>query len=315
MSKEKLKVLVISGRVLGEHYYPLDNERIRRLLESTGRFEVKVTEEFNGCNEKALEGYDLIFMNYDGAATKLRNPEDYTRPYVRLAPETEQVILKYVENGGGIYWHHSSLTWADDMPEEFFEMWGITRARRRWEPFATNGYPGGDNGYDFKFTGENEFTRGLPSHFWVVREDLYTGYKIDPAANVKVLATAFAPVEPWIEHWSEMTPERIRNFGGGESVVEKPEDLPGINQENPLVWTNTYGKGRVFVCTPGNDYETWNRTPYLTLVARGAEWAATGEVTLDPPDLSGMKKFRPWPYYDNTVWDCKSFKGVISNYL
>ena len=44
---DKIKVMLISGKVTSEHYYPKANEAIRTMLESTGRFEVKVVEEFN----------------------------------------------------------------------------------------------------------------------------------------------------------------------------------------------------------------------------------------------------------------------------
>lgn len=30
---------------------------------------------------------------------------------------------------------------------------------------------------------------------------------------------------------------------------------------------------------------------------QAAEWAATGAVTLEPRDLSGEDRRRPWPYY------------------
>ena len=63
---EKIKVMLISGKVTSEHYYPKANEAIRTMLESTGRFDVKVVEEFNGATPRTLEGYDLIFLNYDG---------------------------------------------------------------------------------------------------------------------------------------------------------------------------------------------------------------------------------------------------------
>ncbi len=62
---EKIRVLLITGIVTSEHD-PKMNPMIRFLLESTGRFSVKITEEFKGCTAETLEGYDLLFMNYDG---------------------------------------------------------------------------------------------------------------------------------------------------------------------------------------------------------------------------------------------------------
>ena len=54
---EKIKVLLITGIVTSEHD-PKVNPMIRFLLESTGRFSVKITEEFKGCTAETLEGYD-----------------------------------------------------------------------------------------------------------------------------------------------------------------------------------------------------------------------------------------------------------------
>ena len=51
MQNEKLKILLITGRVTLEHNYRQANEMLRTLLESTGRFEVKITEEFRGSDK------------------------------------------------------------------------------------------------------------------------------------------------------------------------------------------------------------------------------------------------------------------------
>ena len=48
---EKIKVLIVSGKLTIEHNYRETNERIRTLLESTGRFDVKITEAFGGVRK------------------------------------------------------------------------------------------------------------------------------------------------------------------------------------------------------------------------------------------------------------------------
>ena len=48
---EKIKVLIVSGKLTIEHTYRETNERIRTLLESTGRFDVKITEAFGGVRK------------------------------------------------------------------------------------------------------------------------------------------------------------------------------------------------------------------------------------------------------------------------
>lgn len=61
----KLNILLITGIVTDEHD-PKVNPMIRMILESTGRFNVKITEEFTGATSETLAKYDAVFINYDG---------------------------------------------------------------------------------------------------------------------------------------------------------------------------------------------------------------------------------------------------------
>ena len=63
---EKIRALIVSGKLTIEHNYRETNDRIRTVLESTGRFDVKVTEEFRGATKETLDGYDLVIFDYDG---------------------------------------------------------------------------------------------------------------------------------------------------------------------------------------------------------------------------------------------------------
>ena len=74
MRKDKYRVLIVSGIVTSEHD-PKVNRMIKRILESTGRFEVRITEEFRGANDETIEGYDAVLVNYDGKV-------DVNAPYV-----------------------------------------------------------------------------------------------------------------------------------------------------------------------------------------------------------------------------------------
>jgi type 1 glutamine amidotransferase len=302
----KIRVLLVSGRVNGDHYYPVCNERARILLEATGRFEVKINEEFNGCTEATLKGYDVIFLNYDGAASPLLRVRNQTPPpsYVRWNPETEQVFFNFVKNGGGLYLHHTSINLpaGADLPDEFYKIWGITRDKGRiWHPLMPEGF------FTVKFSENNPFAKGLPKQFPVGREDFFSNIPIDPEGNVEVLASVYDDLKLWIEGWDTLAEARKAQLGVN---VKRPEDLPNVNKWQPVAWKNTYESGRVFVNALGNDYETWNRIPYITLLARGVEWAATGKITIEPPDLSGNRKYRGWPYYDNIPEDCKNLKDV-----
>ena len=55
------------------------------------------------------------------------------------------------------------------------------------------------------------------------------------------------------------------------SVSERNEKL------HPVIWTNTYGKARVFGTTYGHSTETFTDTIFLNTLVRGIKWAAHGE--------------------------------------
>jgi hypothetical protein len=50
-----------------------------------------------------------------------------------------------------------------------------------------------------------------------------------------------------------------------------------------MVFTVTYGKGRVFVNLLGHDATSVTHPGCAALMVRGTEWAATGAVTILPP--------------------------------
>ena len=57
-----------------------------------------------------------------------------------------------------------------------------------------------------------------------------------------------------------------------------------MNSRHPQVWVQNYGAGRVFSITIGHGPDTIQYDGFRTLFARGAEWAATGAVTLPALD-------------------------------
>ena len=61
------------------------------------------------------------------------------------------------------------------------------------------------------------------------------------------------------------------------------QPIPGPGKDEPSLWTSTYGKGRVFATMPGHDVAAVNTPTFITTFTRGAEWAATGKVTLPIP--------------------------------
>jgi type 1 glutamine amidotransferase len=66
--------------------------------------------------------------------------------------------------------------------------------------------------------------------------------------------------------------------GAGPIRVLVQADSPWSKKTEPLVFTLDYGKGRVVHNAFGHDRKAILTPPVAKLIARGAEWAATGQV-------------------------------------
>jgi type 1 glutamine amidotransferase len=276
---DKINILLVTGVVTAEHTHRTTNENLRVLLESTGRFHVRITEEFDGCTSKTLDKYDAIFLNYDGKHMP------YDKEYARFCPETEKAFIDFIASGKGLVIYHSSVWLEDNLPDVYKKIWGIycktsTGARR---------CPKDD--FTMRLTPGTMFSKDQPEVCSIVGDDLFAGAVIEPGANVQVVAAVFDDLESY----------RVPYFPPPHHPVIIPEgkleNMNGVNTNQPVFWMNQYGNGRVFGTTLGHEIETLRRIPYLTILCRGTEWAASGKVTLGPPDRSGENRLKKWPYY------------------
>ena len=123
-----------------------------------------------------------------------------------------------------------------------------------WQ-FMTGGqwvaHPGND-GVKYRVNigpAKSPITEGIQD-FEVVSEQYYL--HVDPA--VKVLATTRFPV------------------ADGPHAGNGPVDMP-------VLWTKTWGRGRVFYSSLGHNAAVVNRQPILELMRRGLLWAAGGKMS------------------------------------
>src|ERR1700741_185934 len=58
----KIQVLLITGQHV--HDWRNTTPILKQTLESTGRFEVRINEEFRGAGPETLANYDLVVVNY-----------------------------------------------------------------------------------------------------------------------------------------------------------------------------------------------------------------------------------------------------------
>jgi type 1 glutamine amidotransferase len=127
--------------------------------------------------------------------------------------------------------------------------------------------PGGSHGRQHAFLIEHldtdhPITKGLPSKWMHAQDELYDRLR-GPAKNLNVLAFARAAKE---------------TGGSGEN--------------EPLLMTVDYGKGRVFHTALGHGVEAMKCVGFIVTLQRGTEWAATGKVTLNevPADFPTAEK-------------------------
>lgn len=249
----KTRVLILSGR--NNHDWRASTAHLRRILEATGRFDVRVTEEPAGLTAETLRPYDVLVSDYCGP---------------RWGAQAEEAVAAFVREGKGLVAVHAAsypfgvmpvLTAKMGRSEVYEKPWA------EWEKMLGARWQDGDAAKGEKRTGhsrrhvfEVEWTEtahpvaaGLPAKF-KVSDELYSRFVLSP--SIRILARAF--------------------------------DDPAVNgtgQREAILWTNEYGRGRVFHTALGHDVAAMMAQGFVDSFARGVEWAATGKVTI-PPELA-----------------------------
>lgn len=261
--EDRIKVLIISGRNSYEHDWTGVNNRLRTQLQDTGRFDVRVTEDFDEGSLATLAGYDVVILNYSSRWNYADEEQHLWSQGAFTA------LYEYVARGGGLVAYHSSFTWGREIPE-YVRLVGATM-----QPGVSRRAP--PDAFQFEIIDlDHPITRGMRKFQWSFMEDMYTNMVFHPDAKLRVLATAF-------EGQDLYDPEKLSEKYPLEAYSpEKLADMSGINKPHPQVWVQNYGKGRVFSITLGHGPDTIQYDAFKTLFARGAEWAATGEVTIPP---------------------------------
>ena len=280
MQNDKLKILLITGRVTLEHNYRLANEMLRTLLESTGRFEVKLTEEFRGATKETLEGYDGVLINYDGK----KMISDRT---VTFGESAMEALLNFVSSGKGAVFYHSSVFADDEWPDEYRRLMGGYCCMEK----GSRKNPKSDAMVDMANL-EHPITKGMAPHWMAVEDDFFAGVFWHPEADATVLATVHDDINDYIH-----VPGFADPYQPTGVLRETLENTYQMNGDMPVAWVNHYGKGRTFTTSLGHSDGTVKRVNYLTMFVRGVEWAATGKVTIPFPDRSGERRINPWPFY------------------
>jgi type 1 glutamine amidotransferase len=245
----KIAVLIVTGQ--NGHNWKGTTPLLRKILEDTEKFEVRVTEEFRGAGPETFAPYDLLVLNYFEGG----------RPERRWGERTDNAFLDYVRSGKGVVVYHFSMA-AFDGWTEYEKM-----SAGNWRP--NNGHHSAPHDFvvDIKDQ-EHPITKGLKLSFPQPHDELYSNLRWQPAGSYHVLATAY---------------DDHALYAASRTDARAPQPLEGAGANEPMLWTLDYGKGHVFVTALGHDVEQVQTPAFMTTFARGAEWAATGKVTLPIP--------------------------------
>jgi type 1 glutamine amidotransferase len=262
VAQKKIKTMIVTGQD-GSHWWQGGSDAISLILENSGLFDVDICitpshEEDISTYNPDFKQYDLVVFNYGGKT---------------FSEQTRKNFEAFVSKGGGVVLVHSSVIPMEDW-EAFNEMSGLGAWNRRNEKDGPYLYwqndrlvydysPGaaGYHGLQHPFTithrkPEHPILKGLPPVWEHFKDELYAKLR-GPAKNIDILATT--------------------------------TDVPNPDRHEPMLWTVNYGKGRVFVTLmghAGNDPElryAMECTGFQVTLLRGAEWAATGQVTQAAP--------------------------------
>jgi type 1 glutamine amidotransferase len=151
-------------------------------------------------------------------------------------------FLKAVHDGKGlVVFHHASSAFTKPNWDEF--------EKATAGGWRSQGGHGPAHEYTVKKTdAQHPISEGLPSTFNHIIDELYQNSLMVPG-NV-VLATAY-------------------------SDPAKPK---GSGKDEPVIWVNQYGKGRVYNNALGHDVKAMSDPNFQIWMVRGVEWAATGRA-------------------------------------
>lgn len=253
---EKVRVVIIDGQ--NNHNWQQTTPVLKKHLEASGRFTVEVaTSPARGKKEEMasfkpdLSKFDVVVSNYNGESWSKELNADLDS---RLKEGKIGLVIVHAANNAFGGWKEYNLMigmgWRD---AKYGKRFKLDESGKEVIVEA-----GQDQGSGHRYTGpfsvvvrdtEHPVTKGMPKEWLHAKDELYDNMR-GPVENIHMLATAYSK---------------------------------GTKAHEPMIWSVSYGKGRVFHTPMGHDAGAMKCVGFEATLNRGTEWAATGKVTLPLP--------------------------------
>jgi type 1 glutamine amidotransferase len=238
-----IRVLILSGQ--NNHGWRTTAPYLQKLLGDSGRFDARLEEEPAGITAATLAACDLIVVDYQGP---------------RWGAATEKAVVDFVRSGKGLVVVHG----------------------------ASYAFSGLD------ILGDNHVRTGRTEPPWTEWAELVGGtWRENPPKQFHAPRHLFAvkladhPIVRGLGGSFQTTDElyhSMRWLPGARPIGAAWDDpaIGGTGRDEPMLVVNEFGKGRTFYTALGHEVPAMQEPGFAITFVRGAEWAATGQVTLPP---------------------------------